>query len=128
MNSVPTAQSGVASDVNNAVSRTGALLALAIFGLVMATAFDAALAHKLGALGIDESTRRLLLDQAGKLAGAEIPARLGSDQADAVRGAVHESFISGFRWVMGISATLAALSAASAFVLIDGKRDKSSAP
>jgi hypothetical protein len=121
MNAVPTDQSGVASGVNNAVSRAAALLALAVFGLLMATTFDAALAQQLSAIGLDDATRRLLQQEAGKLAAAEIPKSLGADQASAVRDAIQQSFVTGFRWVMGISAALAALSALSAFVLIDAR-------
>jgi MFS family permease len=49
MNAVGPDLAGVASGVNNAVSRAAAVLAIAVFGAVMAWAFDAALAERLQA-------------------------------------------------------------------------------
>ena len=74
MNSVGPDRAGVASGVNNAVSRTAALLAIAVFGVVMAAA--------------------------------------GS------------SFVAGFRWVMLISAGLALLGSASAWLLVQNRAAK----
>ena len=47
MNSVGPDLAGVASGVNNAVSRTAALLAIAVFGMVMAWAFEASMHERL---------------------------------------------------------------------------------
>ncbi|MFS2055776.1 MFS transporter, partial [Variovorax sp. CT11-76] len=47
MNAVGPDLAGVASGVNNAVSRAAAVLAIAVFGAVMAWAFDASLAERL---------------------------------------------------------------------------------
>jgi EmrB/QacA subfamily drug resistance transporter len=51
MNAVGPELAGVASGVNNAVSRAAAVLAIAVFGAVMAWAFDAALAGHLRDMG-----------------------------------------------------------------------------
>src|SRR5215469_10534218 len=47
MNAVPESESGLASGVNNAVSRLGALLAVAVFGAILVTIFNHALDHQL---------------------------------------------------------------------------------
>ena len=50
MNSVEQSLAGVASGVNNAASRTAGLLAIAVFGLLMAGVFGADLDRRLAAL------------------------------------------------------------------------------
>ena len=47
MGSVPSSEAGVASGVNNAVSRIAGLLAVAVFGLVLSARFNSTLNHSL---------------------------------------------------------------------------------
>jgi biopolymer transport protein ExbB/TolQ len=54
MNSVGPDVAGIASGVNNAVSRTAALLAIAIFGIVMAWAFETDLHERLREAGVSQ--------------------------------------------------------------------------
>ena len=121
MNAVPSEQAGIASGINNAVSRAAALLALAFFGIVMASAFDAALRARLESLGIDSTARQFMQAQLGRLAAAELPPGLPAAQANALERAIGEAFVTGFRDVMLVSAGLAVASAACAFVWISGK-------
>lgn len=57
-----------------------------------------------------------LVEQRSRLAAAEAPAGIDAASAQAVKTAVQHAFVAGFRWVMGISALLALLSAASAWL------------
>ena len=52
MNSVPESRVGVASGINNAVSRAAGLLAIAVFGIVMLRAFEPALDQRLSRLAL----------------------------------------------------------------------------
>ncbi|HSI60522.1 MAG TPA: DHA2 family efflux MFS transporter permease subunit [Ideonella sp.] len=122
MNSVSPELAGVASGVNNAVSRAAGLLAIAGFGIVLAAAFDHHLAAALPPLQVSADTTAALWAQRDKLAGIVLPEGLGEPAAAALRQAIGEAFVAGFRWVMGLSAGLALLSALSASLLIDGKR------
>ena len=121
MNAVGTDLAGVASGVNNAVSRTAALLAIAVFGVVLAWRFDATLGSRLASIPASQEVSASLLEQRDKLAGLSIPSGTDEPTAMALRQAVGESFVSGFRWVMLVCAALALLSALSAWRLIDDK-------
>lgn len=118
MNAVGAELAGVASGVNNAVSRAAAVLAIAVFGAIMAWAFDTALAGHLREMGASAQLTAFLEGERSKLAGAAIPPGADAATAAAVKRAVAESFVAGFRWVMLSSAALAVLSALSAWLMI----------
>lgn len=120
MNAVGKELAGTASGINNAVSRAAALLAIALFGLVLTAAFNATLDGKLGNLYVSAKLVSTIAEQRPKLAGMVIPGNY--PEADAVKRAVKLSFVSGFRWVMLVSAALALLSAVSAWIFIRGKQ------
>jgi EmrB/QacA subfamily drug resistance transporter len=121
MNAVGPDLAGIASGVNNAVSRTAAVLAVAVFGLVMAMAFDASLATGLRDMQAAPELVAHLQAQRSRLAAAEPPAGIDPASAQAAKAAVQGAFVAGFRWVMGLSALLALLSAACAWLWIGGK-------
>ena len=125
MNSIGAEHAGIASGVNNAVSRTAALLAIAVFGMVMAWTFDSSLSEKLTAIGASREVSTFLDGQRDKLAGASLPSNIDGASAAMIRRAIDESFVAGFRRVMLLSAGLALLSALAAWVLIDGKKNVS---
>jgi predicted MFS family arabinose efflux permease len=118
MNAVGPDLAGVASGVNNAVSRAAAVLAIAVFGAIMAWAFDAALADHLRGMGASPQLSAFLEGERSKLAGAAVPPGADAATAAAVRRAVAESFVAGFRWVMLLVRGLAVLSAVSAWLMI----------
>jgi EmrB/QacA subfamily drug resistance transporter len=116
MNSVSPQAAGVASGVNNAVARTAALLAIAVFGLVLARAYDANLGPLLEAAGASREAAAFLQAQRDQLAGSALPP--GEDAA-ALGRAVKLAYVAGFRWVMLLSAGLALLSALAAWAWIE---------
>lgn len=118
MNAVGPDSAGIASGVNNAVSRAASVLAIAVFGVVMAWAFDAMLAHGLREAGASAETSAFFESQRSRLAGAEMPPGIDAAAAAALKRAVAESFVAGFRWVMLLCAALALLSALSAWMMI----------
>jgi EmrB/QacA subfamily drug resistance transporter len=104
MDAVTTNQAGVASGVNNAVSRIAGLLAVAVFGLVLFTSFNHALDRRLGALSVTSAERQQVDQQRPRLAAAEL-------SEPRFQVAVAESFVHGYRVVIWISASLAIASA-----------------
>ena len=121
MNSVGAELAGVASGVNNAVSRAAAVLAIAVFGLVMAWTFDASLSAALAAMNAPPEVQTFLAGQRSKLAGAPLPPGVDAATATALRAAIDSAFVAGFRWVMGLCAVLALASALAAGLVIGGK-------
>ncbi len=122
MNAIGAEQAGIASGVNNAISRTAALLAIAAFGMIMAWTFDSSLTGKLAAMDVSREVVTFLEGQRDKLAGAALPSNLDGTSAAMLRRAVGESFVAGFRRIMLLSAGLALMSALGAWMMIDGEK------
>ncbi|MCU1331606.1 MAG: drug resistance transporter, drug:H+ antiporter family protein, partial [Candidatus Angelobacter sp.] len=121
MDSVSERQAGVASGVNNAVSRVASLLSIAVLGMVAFHVFNTQLESRLSAATLPDPVKHAVLQQRNRLTQIEAPRQLNADQQRALKQSIHESFLAAFRWVMVISAGLALLSAFSAWVMIEGK-------
>ena len=72
MSSVDEEQAGVASGINNAVSRVASLLAIAVLGVVMLQVYSRELDRRLNSLDIPKATRDALYAQRIKLGGVDI--------------------------------------------------------
>ncbi len=121
MSAIGTERSGVASGVNNAVSRTAGLLAIAVLNLVVVTIFSHNFVSAIGALHLAPAVRQALEAQRTRLAGVQAPPGLNAATQTAIHGAIAGAYISGFRVAMLISAALAFGSAIAAAALIEGK-------
>jgi EmrB/QacA subfamily drug resistance transporter len=121
MNSLDPARAGLASGINNAVSRAAGLLAIALLGVVMNAAFDRALDERMAALRVAPFLAAEVDAQRGRLAAISLPDQTAPAERKAVEQAVAASFVSGFRQVMGISALLALASSLGAWWLIGGR-------
>ena len=121
MNAVGSELAGTASGINNAVSRTAALLAIAIFGIILTWVFDITLNEELMRVQAPTELVSAVMSQRQRLAGIVIPDGYSASVTSAVRHAIGMSFVAGYRRVMLVSAALALLSAMSALVLIKGK-------
>jgi EmrB/QacA subfamily drug resistance transporter len=106
MNSVDPDDAGTASGVNNALSRVAGVLAVAVFGALMAAVFEPALRAALAQASLPPGIADAVWQQRDKLAGIELPAG-----AEAARAAVNGAFVAGYRWIMVVSAVLAAAGA-----------------
>jgi EmrB/QacA subfamily drug resistance transporter len=125
MNSVPENRAGIASGINNAVSRAAGLLAIAVFGIVMLQTFNRSLDRQLAGIDLSESARRAIDSQRINLAAARIPEEMPARQRELLREAIEQSFVSGFRCVMLVGASLALASAIVSWLLITGRKSAS---
>jgi len=123
MNAVDPAHAGLASGINNAVSRTSGLVALAVFGVFVVLAFDSRLEQRIDALQLPAQVQSAVVEQRGKLAAVEIPGGLDAATTGAIRAAIDSSFVSGFRVAMVAAAGLAL--GASGCAALTMKRDQS---
>jgi EmrB/QacA subfamily drug resistance transporter len=128
MDAVSEEQAGIASGINNAVSRTAGLLAIAVFGVVILHAFSYQLAARLNQLGIDEQLKNSVLEQRVRLAGLEVPKAADAATQELIKQTVAGAFVSGFRLLMLLSAGLALASALSSWLLIKSRRANSRQP
>jgi EmrB/QacA subfamily drug resistance transporter len=123
MNAVDERWAGIASGVNNAVSRTAGLFSVAVFGIVMLQIFARRFEDALRRIPLPRATSSALNAQRFNLGGVGIPADLDNVTREAIRRAIDTSFVSGFRELMLISAALAVLSAiAAAFMIRSNNR------
>jgi EmrB/QacA subfamily drug resistance transporter len=114
MGAVDSRHAGVASGINNAVARIAGLVAIAVFGVVLARTFDARVKPRLDRLALTSPERSAIDRELPKMAGArleEVPS-IQAPQRAAVRQAVDEAFVSAFRLVMIGAAALALAGAA----------------
>ena len=118
MTAVGEEQAGVASGINNAVSRTAGLLAIAVFGVVMLHAFSQRLASRMDEIQVDEQVKHSVYEQNVKLAALEVPANADAATQEQIKGVVADSFIFGFRVIMFTAAGLALASGASSWFFI----------
>jgi hypothetical protein len=119
MSAVDQQHAGIASGINNAVSRLAGLLAIAILGIVMVSVYTDTLEQQLRKAPIPSAAAQHLREQAIRLAETEIPTELDASMRAAIRTTVNNSFVSGFRAVMLICSALALISALCAYTMIE---------
>ena len=108
MGAVETHRAGVASGINNTVARVAGLLAIAVFGVLLANKFDAEVRPRLDRLVLSTAAQTEIENQLPKMAGAELKnVELEPPQRAAVLLSIDEAFVSGFRLVAIGSALLA---------------------
>jgi EmrB/QacA subfamily drug resistance transporter len=118
MGSVETRHAGLASGINNAVSRTAGLLAVAALGVVLVARFDQALDANLGARALPAAARALVEAQRSRLAAIDV-SKVDPVLRHVLRRAIDDAYVSGFRTVMLVCAGLAALGACLAGMLVE---------
>jgi EmrB/QacA subfamily drug resistance transporter len=127
MAAVDKSHSGVASGINNAVSRVAGLLTIAVFGVFLARAFDADVHSRLDQLSLAPAARAQIDQQLPKMAGADLSAvSVEASQRDAVKRSIDEAFVSGFHMVVLGSALLALVAAGFGAGISNGKRKRRS--
>ena len=124
LGSVDQRYSGTASGVNNAVSRTGGLLAVAALGLVMLGGFRGELATRLQASTMPPAVVSGMMAQADRLAQVQPPKSIPAAQTLELRQDVKQAFVGGFRLVAWWCAALSVLAGVVGFFSFSGSGKK----
>jgi hypothetical protein len=118
---VDTEKSGVASGVNNAVARTAGLIAVAAFGIVLASVFDAGFDKRIARHHMSPQTARIAHDDRARLYAGTVPNEVPRQDREELEAAVREGYLAGFRGVMAASVIVCVLAAVVALVAIPGR-------
>jgi EmrB/QacA subfamily drug resistance transporter len=119
MGSVASSHAGVASGVNNAVTRASQVLALAVLGAIALFVFSAALEAHANDLPLNAQQRQELVQGAGDLGNTPIPPGLGQVAQQKTQNAIDESFVQMFRLISLIAAGMALLAGALAWFIVN---------
>jgi hypothetical protein len=122
MSSVPQEKTGVASAVNNALSRLAQLVAVSVLVFVLAHGFSSRLGHDLAQSNLPPAAQQQMTAQQARLHDTPIPA--GLTQAQHVQAArmLDRSFFAGYRSVMLSCAVSSWLGALAVLVLLRKQR------
>jgi EmrB/QacA subfamily drug resistance transporter len=122
MSSVSQDRAGTASGINNAVSRVAGVLAIAVLGIIMVTAFGSRLSDSLARITLPSGVMQQLQANMSKLADLSAPADLDAGTKVVIGEFVRDAFVFAFRIVMLMCAGLALASAAISWRMIRARR------
>jgi len=127
MGSVDQRFSGVASGVNNAMTRIASVSANAVFGALVVVFFSGALEGQLSGtaatVAISATEKQAVMAQAVNLGDARVPAAVNDRDKPAVAAAYRNAFITAYSKILRISAVLAWLGALMALVFVSSKHE-----
>jgi EmrB/QacA subfamily drug resistance transporter len=122
MGAVSEQRAGVASGINNAVSRIAGMLAVALLGAVAVGVYGATLKERMTDLRVPAEVRRELEQEVPKLAEAEVPPQIQGARRQVLEQALNESFVRSFRVAMLTAAGLTLVGALCAGLTIESAR------
>ncbi|MGH9459892.1 MAG: MFS transporter, partial [Vicinamibacteria bacterium] len=126
MGAVEARHAGLASGINNSVSRTAGLISVAVMGVLVLGAFNTELDRRLEGVALKPETREALDAERVMLAAAQSPEGLEVGTTARIETAIDEAFVFGFRRIMFVACGLALASALTALVWIEGRPNTAS--
>jgi hypothetical protein len=117
MSSVAENQTGIASAVNNALSRLAGLVAVSLLALLLVHGFVASLTAQLAHSGLPAEVQAQFLNNRARLHDIPIPAGLAPGQRRQAAALLDSAFLAGFRLVM-LACAISSWSGALAVMLL----------
>jgi EmrB/QacA subfamily drug resistance transporter len=124
MEAVDVTHAGVASGINNAISRAAGLVAIAALGIVLADTFEASLERGLARVRVAPATLASVRAGRAYVVTGRVPPAVSNVDRDRVGAAIRAAFANGFRTAMLSSAVLSL--AATGTALVGFRRTSSS--
>ncbi|HEX6494705.1 MAG TPA: MFS transporter [Acidobacteriaceae bacterium] len=118
MSSVDQRKTGIASAVNNALSRLAGLVAVSVLVFVLAHGFTSRLGDELGKSDLPAAARQQMTAQQSRLHDTPIPSGLSEQQHAEAAGMLDRAFFAGYRSVMVWCAVSAWLGAVAVVALL----------
>jgi EmrB/QacA subfamily drug resistance transporter len=130
LDSVEERHVGVASGINNAVSRMAGLLAIAVIGAVIAGRFGTVLDQQIGGTKLSPPAQREVNNaRDAALAGTDVPRGVPKAEQDRIEPAVDDASVSAFHLGMGAAGGLMIVGGLiSAAGIVDPKRRRKPEP
>jgi hypothetical protein len=122
LDSIEGEHSGLASGVNNAISRVAGLMAVLVLGMILHAAFCTNLDARLEEMDLSDGARGFMEAEKANLGAAKAPAGVDPGTANRIEEAIDDSFVAGFRVAMVASATLALAGALAAALFVGGDK------
>jgi S-adenosylmethionine:tRNA-ribosyltransferase-isomerase (queuine synthetase) len=98
--------SGVASGVNNAVTRTSGVFANAIFGALAVLLFGSALQKDLAKTSFEEESKKEIAAQVVNLGNAKAPSHLPDADRQKIQELYQQGFLDAYKTIMILAAAL----------------------
>lgn len=124
MASAPEANAGIASGVNNTMTRVGQVLVVGVLGGLAISWFGQLLMNDSYIRSLPEDAQTHLAADAGDLVETSIPDWLSSEEQENINQVIRESFAATFNILMWIGAAGCAVSAVAAYFVIDDRELK----
>ncbi len=124
MGAVSNDEIGIASGVNNTVSRASGVLFVALLGAVVLFTFKSNLINEISQLELDTSSVDTIVAESTNLAALKIPNELTSEMKVLVNTAKNDSFIQSFNLAVYFATILSYLGAVVAYFTIPQKNQK----
>jgi len=122
MGAVSTHNAGVASGINNTLSRVAGVLALALLGAMVLFSFNESMEIKINDMDISSTLKAEIMLESSKFAAAKIPSELTDAKRIIVDGYLKESFIIAFNKVAYIASFLTFMGSIMAVIFIRKKK------
>lgn len=119
MAAVPSHNTGIASGINNTMSRIAGLLAIAVLGTIIIISFRNNLESHTAGMEISKQKKTELINNSNKLAETKPPEGLSKRDSHRITQNIKDSFVNAFDLIIFISVILSLISAVTAFFTVE---------